>query len=321
LSLDRCQDVFCLTYVDDIFIYTKTCGRKKVDFRRINQITVLDDPQPEMGTALSIQTQHLSAAEAHSRVIVLSGMLEDQPVQVLIDSGCTGNFVHTRIADKLAKWKIDKASTYELTGFNGTIMSTISKELRSVRLKIEGHQEELSLDVNNMKYDIVLGMAWLKKHDPDIRWKTSQLTFSNCNHGEPTERRSPSTKGLWIRTPGRMLARAEPAKRPQEYAEYDDLFQEKVGKDALPEHKPWDHRIPLKEGENPTFGPLYSLSAKEEEALRKYLEKNQAKGYIRPSESSAGYPILFVPKKGGELRLSQAQRDHHQERIPTPEDR
>ncbi|KAF4476546.1 Transposon Tf2-9 polyprotein [Colletotrichum fructicola Nara gc5] len=39
------------------------------------------------------------------------------------------------------------------------------------------------------------------------------------------------------------------------------------------------------------------------EALDQYLEENLKKGYIRPSTSPAGSPILFVPKKNGKLRL------------------
>jgi len=55
-------------------------------------------------------------------------------------------------------------------------------------------------------------------------------------------------------------------------------------------------------------GPLYSLLGKEEEALREYLKKHLVKGYIRAAlydldKVRAGYPILFVLKKDGSLRL------------------
>lgn len=51
------------------------------------------------------------------------------------------------------------------------------------------------------------------------------------------------------------------------------------------------------------FGPIYNLSEKELEALREYLDENLKKGFIRPSESPAGAPILFVKKKDGSLRM------------------
>jgi hypothetical protein len=53
----------------------------------------------------------------------------------------------------------------------------------------------------------------------------------------------------------------------------------------------------------PTYGLIYSLLEKELTALREYLEKNQKKGFIRPSVIDANYPILFVPKLGGKLWL------------------
>ena len=42
---------------------------------------------------------------------------------------------------------------------------------------------------------------------------------------------------------------------------------------------------------------------KELGVLREYLDKNLKKGFIRQSESPAGFPILFVPKKDSKLRL------------------
>jgi hypothetical protein len=36
--------------------------------------------------------------------------------------------------------------------------------------------------------------------------------------------------------------------------------------------------------------------------LRKYLKKNLAKGFIRELQLLARFPVLFVPKKDGELR-------------------
>jgi len=48
--------------------------------------------------------------------------------------------------------------------------------------------------------------------------------------------------------------------------------------------------------------PIYQLSEKESAVLRAYINDNLKKGYIRHSNSPAGYPILYVPKKDGGLR-------------------
>jgi hypothetical protein len=53
----------------------------------------------------------------------------------------------------------------------------------------------------------------------------------------------------------------------------------------------------------PIYKLIYSLSKKELAALREYLKENQNKEFIRPSVANASYPILFIPKPGGKLRL------------------
>ena len=44
----------------------------------------------------------------------------------------------------------------------------IRNELRDVQLTIEQHTERISLDIVNIKYDIILGMSWLRIHNPTI---------------------------------------------------------------------------------------------------------------------------------------------------------
>jgi hypothetical protein len=90
---------------------------------------------------------------------------------------------------------------------------------------------------------------------------------------------------------------------PVEYKEYEELFREAPRHEALPQHQPWDHVIPIEKGKSPPFGPIYQLSEKELKVLKEYIDENLEKGFIRPSKSPAGSPVLFVPKKDGSLRL------------------
>ena len=90
----------------------------------------------------------------------------------------------------------------------------------------------------------------------------------------------------------------------------------------LPPHRQSDHTIPLKEGFQPPFGPLYSLSRFELEALKAWLEENLMKGFIRASSSPSGAPILFVKKQDDSLRLCVDYRGLNQgtikNRYPLP---
>lgn len=89
---------------------------------------------------------------------------------------------------------------------------------------------------------------------------------------------------------------------PPEYADFADVF-DKAKADSLPEHRDFDMKIELEEGKSPPLSRIYPLSPKEQQALREWLDENIANGFVSPSNSPHGAPILFVPKKDGSLRL------------------
>jgi len=66
---------------------------------------------------------------------------------------------------------------------------------------------------------------------------------------------------------------------PSEYHEFADVFS-KTKAEVLPPHRPYDLKINLKEGAQPLVGPIYSLSASEQEALKEFIEKNLTTGFI-----------------------------------------
>jgi hypothetical protein len=73
--------------------------------------------------------------------------------------------------------------------------------------------------------------------------------------------------------------------------------------DKLPPHRDWDHEIELQPGTVPPHGPLYNMSENELLVLRKFLQENLDKGFIRASTSPAASPVLFAKKPGGGLRF------------------
>ncbi|KAJ1571923.1 hypothetical protein NDA15_000371 [Ustilago hordei] len=92
------------------------------------------------------------------------------------------------------------------------------------------------------------------------------------------------------------------AEIPKPYQHLRDVFDE-VEADKLPHHTEHDLHLELIEGGKPPQGPLYLKGPKEMSELRRYLDENLEKGFIRPSKSPARSPVLFVPKKDGGLRL------------------
>src|SRR5258708_34607919 len=86
------------------------------------------------------------------------------------------------------------------------------------------------------------------------------------------------------------------------YHEFHNIFSgEKV--DTLTPHRPYDLQINVEEGAKPVHRPIYSLSPPELMALWEFLEEHTRNGFICPSKSPWGSPVLFVKKKDGSLHL------------------
>ncbi|MBW0529614.1 hypothetical protein O181_069329 [Austropuccinia psidii MF-1] len=88
---------------------------------------------------------------------------------------------------------------------------------------------------------------------------------------------------------------------PSVYHQYLDVFS-KVKEEKLPPHRACDQHIEL-EGSLPPAGVIYSLSNQYSDTLRAYISENLEKGFIWPSSSSTGEPVLFFKKKDGGLHL------------------
>ena len=85
-----------------------------------------------------------------------------------------------------------------------------------------------------------------------------------------------------------------------------------------PTHKvtnPFQHTIELLPGTSPSYEPVRRLSVPLLKELKEQLIQLQEKGFITPSCSPYGAPILFVKKKNGKLRLCIDYRKLNQQTI------
>jgi hypothetical protein len=83
-------------------------------------------------------------------------------------------------------------------------------------------------------------------------------------------------------------------------AEFADVFQEPVG---VPPDRGIGHVIRLVPGADPPYQRPYRLGLAQEEEARKQIKEMLEKGWIEPSNSPFGAPLLFVPKPDGSLRM------------------
>ena len=85
-------------------------------------------------------------------------------------------------------------------------------------------------------------------------------------------------------------------------AEYRDVFKDKLPIGPPPEREVV-HSIEVQPGSEPTYRTPYRLRPAEQDELEEQVRDLLAQGFIRPSQSPYGAPVLFVPKKDGRWRM------------------
>ena len=83
--------------------------------------------------------------------------------------------------------------------------------------------------------------------------------------------------------------------------EFIEVFPEELPK-KLPKRQ-IEHRIDLISGAKPVSQPIYRMSDNELKELKRQIDDLLHHGFIRPSLSPYGSPVLFVKTKDGSMRL------------------
>lgn len=242
------------------------------------------------------------------------------PTVALIDSGSSENFLSESFVKMHDIPLYRKSVPYLLTTADGSLIDhnqgKITEEA-TISLRVEHQVERLVIDATNIgKSDIILGLPWLRKNNPHIDWKTMTITLPKPRYSDQGELRFavPTVKSLQRMKPtdvevvccyrlGRELEDKPTLVIPPEYKEFTELFEEEMPEESLPPYGPQDHEIVLKPGTHPKKFGIYPLNQKQRDALHDYIKDCLAKGWIRESKSPAGYPVFYVPKPDGSLRL------------------
>ncbi|KAI0993916.1 hypothetical protein K3495_g14268, partial [Podosphaera aphanis] len=86
-----------------------------------------------------------------------------------------------------------------------------------------------------------------------------------------------------------------------------NAFKPKLA-DELPPRRAWDHKIEIMPGKEPPYQKNRPLSAGELQVVRKWLDDNLNKGFIRESRSRCAAPLMLAAKPGGGVRICQDYR-------------
>ena len=138
-------------------------------------------------------------------------------------------------------------------------------------------------------------MNWLTKYQVCINCATREVTLTS-QEGQTTKfySRKNISKQEWVFT---IVAELELI---HVVSEYPDVFLEELP--GMPPDRDIEFLIELFPGTGSISKRLYRMHAKDLEEIKKQIKEILDKGYIRPSSSPWGLPVLLVEKKDGSLR-------------------
>ena len=192
--------------------------------------------------------------------------------------------------------------------------------VRDSRVLIGGQEFPADLVALDMRdFDVVLGMDWLSRHRTTLDCYKKEVKLHRPWKLEVKFRgirRELSSSMIFAMAAQRMLCKGcqgylayvveigKDGTMVEEIPvvrEFPDVFLDDIA--GLPPKREVEFTIDLIPGTEPISIPPYRMAPVELRELKDQLEELLSKGFIRPSISPWGAPVLFVKKKDGSLQL------------------
>jgi Retroviral aspartyl protease len=144
--------------------------------------TIYPDPALPLPTTHPILSYSTNSSPDYHFVVPVEITSEGSPsikTIALIDSGATSNFIDRRFASQNQILLNNKSQPQPVLVIDGRpLRSGPITHHAQTKLTIGHHQEALSLDaIGIANYPVILGMPWLRQHNPEIDWRRNKLQF------------------------------------------------------------------------------------------------------------------------------------------------
>ncbi|GKB16558.1 putative reverse transcriptase domain-containing protein [Tanacetum coccineum] len=251
-------------------------------------------------------------------VVTGTFLLNNRYARVLFDSGSDKSFINSEFSHLIDIKPVRLNISYEVELVDGKLVST-NTVLRGCTLNLLNQLFEVDLmPIELGTFDVIIGMDWLVKHDAlivcgkkevHIPVKGKMLVVKgNCD--ESRLKVVSCIKVIKYIEMGCHLFIAHVTKKEPQEKHLEDVpiicdFPEVFPNDlpGLPPPRQVEFRIELMPGAAPVARASYCLAPSELKELSDQLKELSDKGFIRPSLSPWGAPVLFVKKKGGPFRM------------------
>ncbi|GKA29916.1 putative reverse transcriptase domain-containing protein, partial [Tanacetum coccineum] len=260
----------------------------------------------------------LGAEEAHQDPNIVTSMftLNNHFATTLFNSGADYSFDSTTFISLLGLEPSDLSFRYEIEIASGQLVE-IDKVIKGCKLEIKGHVFDIDLiPFGHGSFDVIIGMVSLSNYKAEI-----------ICHEKVVRIPLPDSKvlrvvGERLKEKAILLMSAKASDKKQEeivvVRDFPEVFPNDLS--GLPPIREIEFRIKLIPGTTPVAKSPYRLAPSELEELSGQLKELQDKGFIRPSSSPWGAPILFVKKNDGSFRMCIDYRElnrsgYHQLRV------
>jgi hypothetical protein len=177
-----------------------------------------------------------------------------------------------------------------------------------VNLKIRGVDFVVNLIVlESNGIAIILGMDWLSKHKVliDCAKKSVKLITSDGKELEFVGEPIVNSKGVANHVKVNQMDTSQGPRVPV-VSEFADVFPKELP--GMPLDRDIKFVIELMPGTAPIYKSQYRMATTELAEVKEHIKEMLEKGFVRPSSSSWGAPVIFVLKKDGTQRVCM---DYH----------
>jgi hypothetical protein len=150
--------------------------------------------------------------------------------------------------------------------------------------------------------DVILGMNWLSNHKVliDCAKKFVKLTIPEGRALEFVVEPVVTVRGIANHAKVNQLDASQGPEVPV-FSEFPDVFPEELP--GMPPDHDIKFVIELIPDTSPIYKSPYRMATPELVELKEHIKELLEKGFVRPSSSPWGAPVIFVPKKNGTQRL------------------
>ncbi|GKD42407.1 putative reverse transcriptase domain-containing protein, partial [Tanacetum coccineum] len=205
-----------------------------------------------------------------SNVVTGTFLLNNRYASILFDNGADKSFISTAFSSLIDIAPTPLENSYDVELADGKIVG-VDTIIRGCTLNFLNHPFNIDLmPVELGSFDIIIGMDWLRKYHVVI---VCDEKLVRIPYGGKT-----------------LIFRGD-----------EKVFLEDLP--GLPPARPVEFHIDLIPGAAPVARAPYRLAPSKLKELSEQLQEHSDKGFIRPSSSPWGAPVLFVKKKDGSFRM------------------